>query len=423
MAICAALVKFDYKEPSIQQIAEYNNFSESEVKMMEVFWSDNFNENWIYLSDEMILNNMTNETKKNALSNFYTQVLFINFTINVDYKEIKKDDELIKKYDNIFGSLKNVNQKNKAKMTTKKYYAITGETYKELLILSANKKGKEARKYYLKIEKLAMFYHMYISELHKYLSKQKDKELHDEKEKGIRMHKIHIELLSYKKQLSKEESIYIVASYQYAIQGIFKVGRTKCMKARTSGHNNTHITGDKFKVLHEFKVNDATIIEAYIHKKLKGLLIDGEKEFFMCPYDLLENIIDIIINNDDNYNSTINNIIDTVLKLKVDNFNNTDWTKCINMDIFKDEMKLVTSDSVIQAKFDITNASIEQRENFVKGCIESYNKNIKEPNQMAWKLFQPVLRNYFKQNKVPIKKYKALEWRPIYTKVLSNDSQ
>ena len=172
---------------------------------MELFWSDNFNENWIYLSDEMILNNMTNDTKKDALTNFYKRILFTSFTINIDYKEIKKDDELIKKYDNIFGSSKNANQKNKAKMTTKKYYAITGETYKELLILSANKKGKEARKYYLKIEKLAMFYHMYISELHKHLSQQKDKQLKIQENKVMHLN----DFVEAAKELTTDEIFYI----------------------------------------------------------------------------------------------------------------------------------------------------------------------------------------------------------------------
>ena len=143
MSIRDALIKFEYKEPTIDIIAKYNGFSEAEVKMMELFWSDNFNENWIYLSDEMILTNMTNETKKNALSNFYTQVLFTNFTIDVDYKEIKKDDDLIKKYNEVFDSLNLINQKNKVKMTTKKYYAVTGETYKELLKIGSFRKTKQ----------------------------------------------------------------------------------------------------------------------------------------------------------------------------------------------------------------------------------------------------------------------------------------
>jgi len=133
MAFQDALVKFEYKEPSIQQIAEYNGFSESEVKMMELFWSDSFNENWIYLSDEMILNNMTNDTKKNALSNFYKRTLFPNFTIDDDYKEIKKDDELIKKY----------KYKAKIKANTKKYFAVTKKTYKELIKLGKFKKSKK----------------------------------------------------------------------------------------------------------------------------------------------------------------------------------------------------------------------------------------------------------------------------------------
>ena len=88
---------------------------------------------WIYLSDEIILNNMTNDTKKNALSNFYKRTLFTNFTINVDYKEIKKDDELINKN----------KYKIKIKANTKKYFAVTKKTYKKLIKLGKFKKSKK----------------------------------------------------------------------------------------------------------------------------------------------------------------------------------------------------------------------------------------------------------------------------------------
>ena len=304
MSIQDALIRFEYKEPTIDIIAKYNGFSEAEVKMMELFWSDNFNENWIYLSYEMILNNITNDTKKNALSNFYTQVLFTNFTINVDYKEIKKDDELIKKYETIFAAPSLVNQKNKAKMTTKKYYAITGETYKELLILSANKKGKEARKYYLKIEKLAMFYHMYISELHKHLSQEKDKQLKKQENKVMHLN----DFLEAAKELKKDEIFYIATSDNYAKQHRFEYGGIKNIndiKHRLSTYNTGRAEGDLFYYVKIFKCHKYSHIENCIEMLVKSFKDkkNARKEMIHMYYENFVELVEFII---DNYNKDIN---------------------------------------------------------------------------------------------------------------------
>ena len=88
----------------------------------------NFNSSWIYLNDEIILTQLTHEKGKNALCNFYKQVLLKYYKENDNYKQINKDDELVKNY-----VKSNVENKNKAKQTTKKYYAITRETYKDML--------------------------------------------------------------------------------------------------------------------------------------------------------------------------------------------------------------------------------------------------------------------------------------------------
>ena len=132
MDIQAALVKFEYKEPTIEQIAIHVGFNENEIKLMTLFWSDDFDKNWIYLSDDMILNSMTNETGRMYLTHFYNQVLFTDFIVDIDYKEIKKDDNLIKKYEEVL----NIDQSsiiNKIKSNRKKYYAITGKTYVDLI--------------------------------------------------------------------------------------------------------------------------------------------------------------------------------------------------------------------------------------------------------------------------------------------------
>ena len=98
----------------------------------------NFNSSWIYLNDEIILTQLTHEKGKDALQNFYNRVLLKYYKENDNYKQINKDDELVKNY-----VKSNVENKNKAKQTTKKYYAITRETYKDILSRSTYTKKEK----------------------------------------------------------------------------------------------------------------------------------------------------------------------------------------------------------------------------------------------------------------------------------------
>ena len=79
------------------EFAKLMNFTEKEVDMLKVYWNPIFNDSWIYLSDELILGNLTNETKKNAIINFYDRILLKgDFQLGIDYKEISPSDELVK---------------------------------------------------------------------------------------------------------------------------------------------------------------------------------------------------------------------------------------------------------------------------------------------------------------------------------------
>lgn len=338
------LVKYDYNEITHNQLADIMGFSDNEKNMLNIFWEPAFNSEWIYLSDKIIKEQLINEKGKDALYNFYKRVLISDdYEENVDYKQINKDHDLVKSYENFYSSFLT----NRKSSNRKKYYAITGDTYKDLLQKSANKKGKQIRKYYRKIEKLAIFMKDYINGMYKHIMEvelDKQKVFVSEQEEIInRIHIVNEEYLSYKKLNEKNETIYIVSTYNYATQGIYKIGRTKNMKSRSSGHNTTHVSGDKVRVLNEFKVNDSKLIEKSIHKKLVGLLVKGDKEFFMCPYNLLENLIYDIVNDDDNHNKLVNIIVDAVNGLRTIKYNSKKWLSGIDMSIFNNEMKLLSS--------------------------------------------------------------------------------
>ncbi len=73
---------------------------------------------------------------------------------------------------------------------------------------------------------------------------QLQQELKEKDDQLNRLHNIQKELLSYKKRVVKEETVYIVSTANYARQGIFKIGRTKTkMQFRSSSHNTTHVQG------------------------------------------------------------------------------------------------------------------------------------------------------------------------------------
>ncbi len=179
------------------------------------------------------------------------------------------------------------------------------------------------------------------------------------------------------------------------------------MKFRSSSHNTTHVTGDKIKVIKEFKVNDSVLTEKNIHTKLGGLLLEGEKEFFMCPYNLLESIVDVIVRNDDQENELVNKIIDIVYSLKKNKFNCEDWMRGLPSDIFKETLRLTQGEERI-AEFDVSKWAPEQKKEFVKKCVEEYAK---QNDKIIWKPFQTFLSNALKTNFQY--KFKALDWRPL----------
>lgn len=217
------------------KLAEIANFTPKEISMLKLFWNPCFNSTWIYLSDEIILNFLTNESGKNAINNFITRVLMPNYENELDYLQVDKTHDLIK---NCSPNLENgkshssiLRSKNEACLQTnienkkrvaanKNYYIVSGECFKNLLLQSRCEAGKETRKYYLKVEQLSRLMYSYISEL-------KDKKIENEENRYNLLFKNHQSFLKRKKRTAfeKGDCVYILSNpYR---QGIleYKVGK------------------------------------------------------------------------------------------------------------------------------------------------------------------------------------------------------
>jgi prophage antirepressor-like protein len=354
----------------------------------------------------------------------------------LEYKDTKKalDDNVDNEYITILGNILNGDCEPPLKGNMKNLKLINEQGLYCLIFNSKMNMAKQFRKWVFEkvlpsIRKNGAYIASDITpqqvEIFRQQLEEKNKLLEEAARRENRLHDINAELLTYKKLSERNESIYIVSTYQLVQQGLFKIGRTKSIKSRNSSHNTTHPTGDKIKILHEFKVNDSALVESIIHKKLSGLRPDKKSEFFMCPYDLLYEICDMIINHDDVENNTVDKIIDAVYKIKQHEFRFVDWAANIDMGIFREEMKLIeesTDDSgelttIEHATFDMSSATVDQKYSFIRDCIFSYQKNILIPQQMTtivWTAFQSHLIEKLKISK---KTFKALEWRDTFKNV------
>jgi hypothetical protein len=126
------LKKSNYARLTEHELAKYVGFTDEEIKMLMLYWNAAFNESLIYLSDELILNHLTDEVKKDAIVHFIKRILIPNFKTPDDYQKLNRSNELIAKFD----SPNLANQKDKSKQGAKQYYGVTGECWKKLLIMS-----------------------------------------------------------------------------------------------------------------------------------------------------------------------------------------------------------------------------------------------------------------------------------------------
>jgi hypothetical protein len=168
-----ALTKFGYKEPTLCELARFIGFNDDELTKLQLLRLPVYSNGWIYLSDEIILVQLTNDTGLTAIPNFIKRMLIgcNDYEENIHYKIIKKDDDdLVTTYSN----LNMTNRLGQKISNNKKYYTITGDAYEDLLMKSKTTNGRSYRLLYRKVVKLAGIMKDYISGMQLYqLNKHK----------------------------------------------------------------------------------------------------------------------------------------------------------------------------------------------------------------------------------------------------------
>ncbi len=152
-AIRDALIKHGFETLSRTVFGLLAGMNTEEMKFLDLLWDPSFDDGWLYLSDEMIRMQITNDQGSHAYKHFCNRVLLAgDYTENVDYKMIEYDDPLIILYNKINWTDLSSSQRPK-KIPNKKYFAVTGDTYSDLLSRASTDKGKLARATFRKVVK------------------------------------------------------------------------------------------------------------------------------------------------------------------------------------------------------------------------------------------------------------------------------
>lgn len=195
-------------DPLLSRLAREEGFTDDDFKRLELFWEPAFNNSWLYLSSEIVHEHLGHAKHDNSMANFSKKMRTL-YIENEEFKEVSKDYPIIKLYLLMSGG-KNFEARGGS---LKKYYLITGATYKMMTMQSKTARGKESRLYYIKVENLARKMLKTINdqqrqllELHVEKLKNAEEQVAEAREQENRLRTINEDLVSYKLRTTRDES-------------------------------------------------------------------------------------------------------------------------------------------------------------------------------------------------------------------------
>jgi hypothetical protein len=294
-----ALQSQEFKENKLDHVAlaRLADFADEEIEFVKLFWDPTFNGSWIYLTKEMVVDWMGYSDDKSTMSNFYTRNLLKNYEENVDFKEVDQNDDLVKN----FHSTISLDEKpgNRAK-----FYLITGECLKGLLMSAQTMKGKIVRKIYIKTEKLVFIMLEVIKEQQlrikevelqetKKQIKDKDQLLINAMTNNLKLDNKILNIQQYK----LSGYVYVVHTAAWSDSNIFRIGTCSDLESRLAKYQVGRTPGEEMYYVYYFKSEDAETLETLLRTLLVKFRIVKTKDQYMVHWSILLPFIQMVCNN------------------------------------------------------------------------------------------------------------------------------
>ncbi len=407
-----------------EQFAVTQGFNAEEIAMIRTFWDAAFNRSHIYLSDKIVKKYLVTSTKKDAVGDFIRRKLVVQYELGVDYIELKRTDPLVVEYaakENVrFGS-------------TKRFYAVTGETYKSMLMSSNTPRGRQARKYFIKVENLARAMMQYILQ-------QEQKHAEELKKKVVFYKQQNEESHRFKKLYVDKESMYILSNLAYSKKHMFKIGKGDPHK-RIASFNTGRSKQDSLVIVRHIKCHNASTLEKYLHRLLAAFRDDPRREWFKVTYVVLDNIVNMLLENEHNMCDLLSDLFKKV-NMFGSSFEDTDFTIGIPENVLCDMRNLASARTDVQTSVqtDVIETRVIQRINIdisdipdisalmlngltkehVRQYVEESTLAILESDQIYWKNLKCQIVEKVKSGFGVKKIGSSREWYRVSKEILNN---
>jgi len=165
----------------------------------------------------------------------------------------------------------------------KEIIMMTPNTFKELCILANTEKGKEVRRYYIKMEAI-------VSKYFKVKNEKLSKEHQNNIEKIDKLQNEMMVLQKFVKPRKKYELGETVYIFRHVSdQNIYKVGSSENMNTRDDNYFCHNITGD---IVYTKKCNNKKLLEDAVHHILQNYTINNRKDWFEIKYEIVKEVVD-----------------------------------------------------------------------------------------------------------------------------------
>lgn len=296
------------------------NNDEEAISIYDKFGDKDFNNKWIYISDNMKREYLTNDKGDNAIDNVNRRV--IQPILGESCKNIKKKEMYDLVLNPINCSIINLPSLEDIKQHKGKIYTImTGECLKFILLSSKTASGKKVRNYFVQIEngfRLLSEYSAYITnEVFKEEMRLKDEKLREQEEqlKKDKLFKMNMSgFYNNLQRKSKTHFVYIATTQNYASKNLFKIGKTETsLKCRLFTYNTGRPQDDLYYFCKSFKCCDSKQLEYRFNSILSKFKEKENKEMYRIHYKPLEKIFDFVCENYDNEVNLLNELIESLL--------------------------------------------------------------------------------------------------------------
>jgi phage anti-repressor protein len=292
--------EINLEDPLVKKIREKLDIQDQEIFIQSFYAYMNYHPtNNFPINLEHVFKMIGFVKKANAMKTIKS-----NFVLNEDYKII------------IFRT-----EKNKSIQETRgrkeETIMLNVDTFKNLCMIAKTEKGKEIRKYYIKMEEIIIEYtkEQLQTQSERLQMQLKAKEQQSEqlqtqlqmqlKAKELQLEEKEQELVRYKEktyeEIQKTGHIYVIKT-----DGGYKVGKTKDVNSRIKGLQTGNV--NNIEVILDFKTSNSDLLERIVHYLLDRYRCNSNREFFDCDVEYIKLIIKIVGDTMDTLKSTYQHI-------------------------------------------------------------------------------------------------------------------